>query len=410
MKIYLVGGAVRDALLNLPVKDKDWVVVGGTEKMLLDKKFQQVGKDFPVFLHPKTHEEYALARKERKSGKGYTGFCTDSNANITLEEDLIRRDLTINAIAQDQNGKYIDPFHGIEDIKNRVIRHVSNSFSEDPLRVFRTARFAATLVHLGFCIAEETMVLMKIMVKNQELYYLTANRIWNETEKAFKTVSPHVYFQVLHLCKVLHFFFPKMYILYYKKSSLYLYRFNRWYHENFIFMGLAKISFYSKDIDVRFAYLCQFFLKKKIAINVSQDFYNKDAADFVKRLCQRFQIPSYIKEMAILNSGYRDFLNVIHTQSSKNIVLLFYKIDAWRKPERVKKLSFLNRFNYLNPFQSHVINFYSDCFLKQCFSITNEVSTKLIMKQGFTGIHIKHEIMRLRIQKLKLWRLKKNRI
>ncbi|KAF0722473.1 CCA-adding enzyme, partial [Aphis craccivora] len=151
-----------------------------------------------------THEEYALARKERKLGKGYTGFQTNFSSNITLEEDLIRRDLTINAIAQDKFGNYIDPYQGIKDLENRLLRHVSESFIEDPLRVLRTARFAAKLMHLGFRIAKETMLLMRQIVKKKELLYLTINRIWNETEKAFKTKNPHVYFQVLHACEALH--------------------------------------------------------------------------------------------------------------------------------------------------------------------------------------------------------------
>ncbi|MDE5285575.1 MAG: tRNA CCA-pyrophosphorylase, partial [Buchnera aphidicola] len=174
MKIYLVGGAIRDFFLNLPIKDQDWVVVGATEKLLLEKKFQRVGKDFPVFLHPQTHEEYALARQEKKSGRGYTGFITNYSANVTLEEDLVRRDLTINAIARDAKGNYIDPFHGIQDIECRLLRHVSDAFVEDPLRVLRTARFAASLAHLGFQIARETMILMCTIVKKKELFYLTS--------------------------------------------------------------------------------------------------------------------------------------------------------------------------------------------------------------------------------------------
>jgi len=225
MKIYLVGGAVRDGLLNLPIKDRDWVVVGGTKEILLEKKFQQVGKDFPVFLHPKTHEEYALARKERKCGHGHTDFYTEFNSNVTLEEDLIRRDLTINAIAQDEHGNYIDPFQGRKDLKFRLLRHISSSFSEDPLRVLRTARFAASLMHLGFQIDKETMVLMCKMVKKNDLLHLTKNRIWNETEKAFKTSNPHVYFQVLHACKALNSIFPEIGLLYDERKIFFFFVF-----------------------------------------------------------------------------------------------------------------------------------------------------------------------------------------
>lgn len=163
MKIYLVGGAVRDALLGLPIKDKDWVVVGATPQGMLDAGYQQVGRDFPVFLHPQTREEYALARTERKSGSGYTGFTCYAAPDVTLEADLQRRDLTINAMARDDNGEIIDPYNGRDDLENRLLRHVSPAFSEDPLRVLRVARFAARYAHLGFRIADETMTLMRDM-------------------------------------------------------------------------------------------------------------------------------------------------------------------------------------------------------------------------------------------------------
>ena len=163
MKIYLVGGAVRDALLGLPIKDKDWVVVGATPQEMLDAGYQQVGRDFPVFLHPQTREEYALARTERKSGSGYTGFTCYAAPDVTLEADLQRRDLTINAMARDDDGEIIDPYNGRDDLETRLLRHVSPAFSEDPLRVLRVARFAARYAHLGFRIAEETMTLMRDM-------------------------------------------------------------------------------------------------------------------------------------------------------------------------------------------------------------------------------------------------------
>ncbi|SUH34849.1 tRNA nucleotidyltransferase [Salmonella enterica subsp. enterica] len=174
MKIYLVGGAVRDALLGLPVKDKDWVVVGATPQEMLDAGYQQVGRDFPVFLHPQTHEEYALARTERKSGSGYTGFTCYAAPDVTLEADLQRRDLTINALARDDDGQIIDPYHGRRDLEARLLRHVSPAFSEDPLRVLRVARFAARYAHLSFRIADETLSLMRDMTAAGELEHLDA--------------------------------------------------------------------------------------------------------------------------------------------------------------------------------------------------------------------------------------------
>ncbi|QCI24721.1 tRNA CCA-pyrophosphorylase [Buchnera aphidicola (Rhopalosiphum padi)] len=407
MKVYLVGGAVRDSLLNLPIKDRDWVVVGGTKEILLKKKFQQVGKDFPVFLHPETHEEYALARKERKSGRGYTGFHTEFDSDVTLEEDLIRRDLTINAIAKDKYGNYIDPFQGKKDLELRLLRHISDSFMEDPLRVLRTARFAASLVHLGFHIDNKTMILMSKMVKKNELLYLTKNRIWNETEKAFKTSNPHVYFQVLHACQALYSIFPEIFFLYERKrfsSPL----FKNLYNSCFLSMGLSKIRILTKDISIQFSYLCQF-LPQKTEFSSTKKNYDEYAAALVKRLCNRFNVPLNIRELAVLNAGFYVFLNSIHHQSSKNIIDMFSKIDAWRKPDRIYKLSFLSDFNLFHHNQNKTFNFkLKTGFLKKCFFIIKDISVKTILNRGFKGYKIRNELNKLRVKKLELWRMKKN--
>ena len=210
MQIYLVGGAVRDELLGIPVKDKDWVVVGATPQQLLDSNYQQVGNDFPVFLHPKTREEFALARIERKKGQGYKGFICDFSSDITLEQDLIRRDLTVNAIAKDSNGQLIDPFGGQQDLKNKVLRHVSPAFEEDPLRVFRVARFAARYAQFGFVVAPETMELMQNISMSGELKSLTAERIWKETARAILEPTPQVYFDILKSCQALDDWFIEL--------------------------------------------------------------------------------------------------------------------------------------------------------------------------------------------------------
>lgn len=206
--IYLVGGAVRDALLGLPVIDRDWVVTGATPEQLEQQGYQQVGKQFPVFLNPKTKEEYALARREKKQGTGYTGFICDFSADIRLEEDLERRDLTINAIAQADDGSLIDPFNGQIDLKKRILRHVSNAFVEDPLRVLRVARFAARFSELGFIVAPETMTLMRTISHSGELSALTPERIWKELEKALNTTSPNTFFDVLEQADALTCLLP----------------------------------------------------------------------------------------------------------------------------------------------------------------------------------------------------------
>jgi tRNA nucleotidyltransferase (CCA-adding enzyme) len=203
MDIYLVGGAVRDELLDYPVTERDWVVVGGRPQDLLDLGYQQVGKDFPVFLHPQSKDEYALARTERKQGHGYTGFAVDCDPAVTLEEDLLRRDLTINAMARDDVGNIIDPYGGQQDLESRVLRHVSDAFTEDPLRVLRTARFAARYAHLGFSVAPETIALMAEIVSQGELAHLPAERIWVEMERALGESNPEVFVEVLRDCGAL---------------------------------------------------------------------------------------------------------------------------------------------------------------------------------------------------------------
>src|SRR5512143_1435996 len=210
MKIYEVGGAVRDALLGLPVKERDWVVVGASADELLAQGFKRVGKDFPVFLHPQTGEEYALARTERKTAPGYTGFAFDTSTTVTLEQDLARRDLTINAIARTAEGDIVDPWSGRADLERRVLRHVSPAFREDPLRVLRVARFAARFGGFGFTVAPETLGLMREIVASGEMAALRPERVWQETVKALATDRPDVYFVVLRDCGALQHVFPEI--------------------------------------------------------------------------------------------------------------------------------------------------------------------------------------------------------
>lgn len=203
MDIYLVGGAVRDQLLGLPIKDRDWVVVGATPEVMLAQGFRQVGADFPVFLHPDTHEEYALARTERKQGHGYHGFAVYSAPDVTLEEDLKRRDLTVNAMAQAEDGEIIDPFGGRQDLQDRLLRHVSEAFAEDPLRILRTARFAARFVPQGFEVHPDTLQLMQAMTHAGEVGHLVPERVWQELQRALHEASPVTFFEVLHSCGAL---------------------------------------------------------------------------------------------------------------------------------------------------------------------------------------------------------------
>ncbi len=214
MKTYLVGGAIRDERLGRPVKDRDWVVVGATPEQMIAAGFKPVGKDFPVFLHPETHEEYALARTERKSGRGYHGFVFNTDVDVTLEQDLARRDLTINAIARDADGQYIDPFGGLDDLEQGILRHVSGAFAEDPLRVLRVARFAARYHHIGFSVADETLALMSHCVEAGELDHLVAERVWQEIDAALNENDPQLFLQVLRACGALETILPEVDCLY----------------------------------------------------------------------------------------------------------------------------------------------------------------------------------------------------
>ena len=241
-KIYLVGGAVRDSLLGLPVGEKDWVVVGGSSKKLISAGYKQVGKDFPVFLHPDTKEEYALARVENKKSGGYTGFEFNTGKSVSLETDLRRRDLTINAIAKDSDGKLIDPWGGQKDIEQKILRHVSAAFIEDPLRVLRTARFGSKFFHLGFSIAPETFQLMCEIVNSGEIKFLKPDRVWKEISKALETDSPHIFFEVVRDCGALPFLFPSIPKYYLETIELSL-------------LTLQRSTILSNDPRVRFASL-----------------------------------------------------------------------------------------------------------------------------------------------------------
>lgn len=305
MKAYLVGGAVRDELLNLPVKDRDWVVVGATVEEMLKKGFRQVGKDFPVFLNPKTNEEYALARTERKVGRGYVGFDFNASASVTLEEDLLRRDLTINAIAKTPDGVLIDPYHGKEDIKNKLLRHVSPAFVEDPVRVLRVARFAARFAELGFTIAPETILLMKEMVAADEVSALVAERVWKELERALQEKNPEEFFQALSQCGALGVLFPQI-----KMEGV----------------GMAALKLSSRcfpDAEIRFAVLV-----------------HDLSIDQLKELCDRYRVPSSYRELSLLVAKYcADYLRANQLDAGQLLALL-QAADGFRRVERFQK--FLN--------------------------------------------------------------------
>lgn len=332
MQIYLVGGAVRDELLGLEVKDKDWVVVGVNPEDLLHQGFKPVGKDFPVFLHPETHEEYALARTERKTAKGYTGFQFYTDKNITLEQDLMRRDLTINAMAKDLSGSLIDPFGGLNDLKQKVLRHVSPAFIEDPVRILRIARFAA---RYQFKVAPETMQLMKQMVENGEVNALVAERVWQEIAKGLMEKYPYIMFEVLKECGALKVLLPEI-------DALFGVPQRADYHPE-IDSGIHTMMVLQRAVDLnlslpeRYAALLHDLGKALTPTDILPKHIGHDIAGMkpVQTVNQRLKVPKVCAELAELVCRFHIRIHQVSTiKKPQAIIKLLKESDAFRRPDR----------------------------------------------------------------------------
>lgn len=329
MKIYLVGGAVRDHLLGLSVHERDFVVVGGSTSMMLDAGFKRVGKDFPVFLHPQTGEEYALARRERKVGLGYHGFTCDTSVSVTLEEDLLRRDLTVNAMAMDENGTVIDPYGGQADLKNRYLRHVSSAFVEDPLRVLRVARFAARFASLGFQIAPETSALMMKMVRDRELLSLTVERVWQEYHRALASASPRVFIEVLRSVGALKQILPEFDALFGVPHRGVCVDVGRQ-------MLMEMCDLLLCHPQQRFAISCLHLGKGRTPM---EDWPEHPEAgrlglEVFCELQKRLRVPKSYETLARLVIQYTPMIQKLTRQETQGILALFKGTDAWRRPDR----------------------------------------------------------------------------
>ncbi|PKF61692.1 multifunctional CCA addition/repair protein [Psychromonas sp. psych-6C06] len=404
MRKFLVGGAVRDKLLQLSVKDCDYMVVGSTPEELLSLGYQQVGKDFPVFLHPQTGDEYALARTERKAGSGYNGFSCYSGQDVTLEEDLIRRDLTINAIAEDEHGERFDPYHGQQDIKDKILRHVSPAFSEDPLRVLRVARFAARFHSLGFSIASETMHLMQQLSESGELSYLTPERVWTETEKALATGAPQIYFQVLRDCGALEHLFPEIDNLFGVPGP------KRWHPEIdtgiHTLMVVEQSVLLSDDIAFRFACLVHDLGK---ALTPKDKWPSHKGHGFlglavIKRLCKRLKVPNDCRDLALMVSEHHTLIHSAFELKPSTLLKLMNSCDAWRKPERFLQMlqcciaDSKGRTGFENkPYPS------AD-YVWQAFQAALTVDVQDIIKQGIQGAEIKEALLDARIKAVAIYK------
>jgi tRNA nucleotidyltransferase (CCA-adding enzyme) len=400
MEIYLVGGAVRDSLLNYPSSENDWVVVGATPEQMTDQGFKPVGQDFPVFIHPKSSEEYALARTERKSGRGYKGFEFYTSVDVSLEDDLIRRDLTINAMAQDNAGNITDPFGGQQDLEKKLLRHVSNAFTEDPLRVLRVARFAARYHHLGFTIASETMDLMKSIVAEGEMAFLVAERVWKETSRALTERSPQVFIQVLRDCGALKALFPEI-------DSLFGVPQRADYHPEIdtgthTLMALEQSVKLSDCSAVRFIVLVHDLGKALTPETVlpSHRGHEKSGLPLVKALCDRLTVPNSHRQLAMAVTEYH-----LHSHKAKElkpatILKLFQNIGALRDDRRLSDFLYCCESDARGRTGFEDITYHARDYLIAALDSLKKVDISDLVADGVKGADIGRELKQRQIAQL----------
>ena len=398
MKTYLVGGAVRDKLLGIPVKDRDWVVVGATPEEMLDKGFKAVGKDFPVFLHPQTKEEYALARTERKSGKGYKGFTFHTATDVTLEEDLQRRDLTINAIAEDEDGNLVDPYHGQADIEAGLLRHVSPAFVEDPLRVLRIARFAA---NLGFKIAAETMTLLQEISASEELDALIPERVWTELEKALSGKYPARFILVLRSCNALEKLFPEIEALFGVPQP-------KEHHPEIdtglhTIMSLNQSVRLSSDPMIRFATLVHDLGKATTPKNELPSHHGHEGrgVKIIDKLCKRYRIPNKYKELATAVSKFHLDCHRIQEMKAETVLKKLEQLDAFRRPERFEQFLLACEADARGRAGFEDRDYPQAEYFQTALKVANEISGKSLEEKGLEGKALGQEIKKQRIERIK---------
>ena len=393
MELFKVGGCVRDRLLGLPVKDRDWVVVGSNVNEMLAQGFRPVGKDFPVFLHPQTHEEYALARTERKTAPGYHGFEIHASPEVTLVEDLVRRDLTINAIAEDAEGNVIDPFNGQLDLQNKILRHTSPAFVEDPVRVLRLARFSA---RFGFQVADETRQLISQMIANGELEHLVAERVWQELEKALQSKQPSLFFYCLREVGALHILFPEI-------DRLFgIPQIPKWHPEIdtgvHVMLVLDQAARLSDDLAVRFAALCHDLGKGTTPADIlpSHKGHEKHSIALTRNLCERLRVPREISSLAIKVAEFHTHCHLLFELSAADVLAVFEGLDAFRKPQRFSQYllageaDFRGRPGYENADMPEKIAF------QACFDAALQINAAPFVSEGLKGPAIAAAIARQR--------------
>jgi tRNA nucleotidyltransferase (CCA-adding enzyme) len=397
MRVYLVGGAVRDRLLKRAVKERDWVVVGATPEELVRLGYEPVGREFPVFLHPTTHEEHALARLERKVAPGYRGFTTQFAPTVTLEEDLKRRDLTINAMAEDENGALIDPYGGQADLAARLLRHVSEAFVEDPVRILRVARFAARYAELGFRIAPETLELMRRITAHGEVRTLVPERVWQETERALDEEHPEVYFQVLRECGALAVIFPEVDALFGVPQP------PRWHPEIdtgvHVLLALRYAAAHAAPNAVRFAVLTHDLGK---ALTPKADWpshqrHEEFGVPLIEALCERLRIPNGHRELAVLTARYHTLVHRALELRPATLLTLLENCDAFRRPERFGELLLACEADARGRTGREHEPYPQADHLRSALAASAAVALNAADRQGLSGPEIGEEVRRRRL-------------
>lgn len=401
MKTYLVGGAVRDQLLKIPYHEKDWVVVGSSPEELLQLGYTPVGKDFPVFLHPQTKEEYALARTERKTGPGYGGFSFHCDPSISLEADLARRDLTINAIAQDDDGRYIDPYGGRQDIDRKILRHVSPAFTEDPVRILRIARFHARFYSLGFHIAEQTQNLLREMVTNGEVDQLVPERIWKEMSRALSGANPEIFFTTLRACGALQRILPELDQLFGVPQPA--------EHHPEIDTGehtllvLKKACELSTSPQIRFAALVHDLGKGTTPKELWPTHHGHELRGraLVNQLCERITAPKDFRELALLVTEFHTHCHRAFELKPTSILKLLKKADAFRRPERFADFLLCCKADSCGRKNFEQRHYPQIEYLHRAYLVCKKVDVQSIVAQGFQDAKIGIELDLQRLNALK---------
>jgi tRNA nucleotidyltransferase (CCA-adding enzyme) len=401
MEVYLVGGAVRDEQLGLPVKERDWCVVGATPDELLSDGYRQVGKDFPVFLHPETNEEYALARTERKTGTGYHGFEFHTSPDVSLEDDLSRRDLTINAMARDGDGNLIDPFDGNDDLEKKILRHVSAAFSEDPVRILRVAKFRARFAGLGFELAAETLGMMKEMVSSGEADALQPERVWQETEAALAGPDPHIYFDVLRECGALAVVFPEIDALFGVPQP------PEWHPEVdsglHTMMALEQAAKLCDDVDVRFAALVHDLGKATTRQSELPRHHGHEARSvkLVNSLSDRLAVPRACRELGALVAEYHAHCHRAFELKASTILKVLQKTDAFRRPDRFQKFLLACEADARGRTGFEDRDYPQAGYIERAWKEAGKVSADQVANAEASGAEIGAEIDKLRLSAIK---------